>query len=65
MTHEEHRERHKKLHDAFDELLADYLMHNRDALPSKTSCMELASWSHLQTIEPDPLRQPYVRNNCC
>jgi hypothetical protein len=55
MTTEQHRERHKMLHEHFDELLADFLFHNRDKLklPSNTSVMELVEWSHRQTIEPE------------
>jgi len=52
VTHEEHRARHLELHRAFDELLADYLAHNRGALPSSTTLMTLMEWSHHQTIDP-------------
>jgi hypothetical protein len=57
MTHEEHRALHRILHEGFDELLADYLLHNRGKLPSTTTCMELMTWSHQQTIEPEEDRQ--------
>ena len=53
MTREEHKARHVELHRAFDELLADYLLHNRGALPSTTTCMELAEWSNRQQTKPD------------
>ncbi len=48
----EHIEQHKKLHDALDELLADFLNHTKN-LPTKTSLMELLNWSYLQTTNPD------------
>ena len=51
MTKEEHIERHKKLHDALDELLADFLYHTT-ALPSKTPILKLMQWSRKQTIDP-------------
>lgn len=37
----EHRERHILLHKMFDELLADFIQHNIDKLPSRTPIMEL------------------------
>lgn len=48
-----HRERHQFLHREFDELLADFLTHNRKALPSTSTIYELMLWSHAQTIKPD------------
>jgi len=51
MTNEEHIERHKELHQALDELLADFIQHT-SALPSKTTVLELMQWSHAQTIDP-------------
>lgn len=53
MTHDEHRERHKLLHEHLDELLADFLVHNWSARPSTTTLIELMRWSHAQTIDPD------------
>ena len=50
--HEEHQIRHEALHQAFDELIADYLAHNPDKLPSTTTCVELMVWSHQQTLNP-------------
>lgn len=55
MTKEEHRQRHEFLHKAFDELLADFLMHNREARPSSSTLIELMNWSHQQTLDPTPL----------
>jgi hypothetical protein len=52
MTQDEHRARHELLHQMFDELLADYLTCNRGKVPSMTTVMELVTWSHQQTIEP-------------
>jgi len=51
MILDEHKEHHKRLHKAFDELLADFLRHTRK-FPSKTSTLELAKWANEQTIEP-------------
>jgi len=42
------------LHAHLDELLADYLTHNRNKLPSNTTLMELIQWSYLQAQEPAP-----------
>lgn len=51
MTHDEHRERHVLLHRMFDELLGDFISHT-DKLPSQTNLLELAAWSHQQTLDP-------------
>jgi hypothetical protein len=55
MTPEEHRKRHIKLHKALDELLADYLQHQRREafkVPSEITVLELMHWSHIQTANP-------------
>jgi hypothetical protein len=39
----------EELHDAFDQLLAAYLLANRDKVPSTTTAAELMIWSHQQT----------------
>lgn len=52
MTHEEHRERHRLLHGMFDELAADYLRHNSDRMLNNSTLMDLAEWSHQQTLDP-------------
>lgn len=52
MTHEEHCERHKELHRSFDELAADFIIHNHEKRLSNTSLMEFMHWSHQQTIDP-------------
>lgn len=49
---EKHRARHIELHQAFDELLADYLSHHSGKRPSDTTLLELMAWSHGQTVEP-------------
>jgi hypothetical protein len=54
LTTDEHRTRHLELHDAIDELLADYLLHHPGSLPSRIGVIELMSWSHEQTIDPCP-----------
>ena len=38
-----------------DELLADYLFHNRNKLPSNTTILELMQWSFEQTRIPTVL----------
>ena len=53
MNKEEHQARHVKLHESFDELLADFIGHT-DGLPSTTTLMEFMTWSHEQTIHPTP-----------
>ena len=48
-----HRDRHVKLHRAFDELLADFITHTGKHL-STTTILELLEWSHQQTVETTP-----------
>lgn len=53
LTSDEHKARHKQLHKAFDELLADWMHHH----PDRTSFLnapvsELMRWSFEQTQEP-------------
>ncbi len=56
MTRGEHIERHKYLHAALDELVADFLQHtNFDRLPSVTPISDLMAWSCSQTHEPASL----------
>ncbi len=55
MTRDEHRERHKVLHEHFDELIADYLGQNPGKLPTSTTMMELIQWSFRQTKMPTEL----------
>lgn len=56
MTPEEHRERHKKLHTALDELMADMIWETRNdpepMLPSKTTVLELMEWAYKQAQNP-------------
>jgi hypothetical protein len=56
MTLEEHITRHKKLHNALDELLADWIENSglEQPYPSKHTILELVEWSHQQTINPTP-----------
>jgi hypothetical protein len=51
MTFEEHRQRHIELHQALDELVADWLAQT-PAMPSSSSVMELIRWSNEQTDNP-------------
>jgi len=55
MTMAEHVARHELLHQMLDELLADYLFHNRNKLPSNTTILELMQWSFEQTRIPTVL----------
>ena len=41
-----------RLHRSLDELLADFIGHNHDKYPSRTTIMELVRWSHQQTLDP-------------
>lgn len=54
MTKDEHIKIHKGLHKALDELVADFIGHNKDGeyLPSKVSVMRLMQWSAEQTVNP-------------
>lgn len=51
MTRAKHIARHKILHQAFDELLADWITHT-GRLPSQATIFELMEWSYAQTISP-------------
>jgi hypothetical protein len=49
-----HREQHAQLHKELDELVADFIQHNKDKLPSRTPILDLIMWSHEQTLHPTP-----------
>lgn len=51
MTREEHIERHKELHAALDELVADMITHSGKR-PSQMTVYELMKWSGDQTRNP-------------
>ena len=51
MTLKEHKERHLKLHEELDELIADFITHNEKSL-SDTTIMEFLTWSYKETLEP-------------
>ena len=51
MDKQEHIKRHKELHGKLDELIADFIRHT-EKLPSKTTLMELMTWSFEQTTNP-------------
>ena len=55
ITKGEHRKVHEDLHKSLDQLVADFLTHNRTKLPTDTTVMELMEWSHLQTKNPTPI----------
>ena len=46
-----HKNRHKFLHSALDELVGDFISHT-DELPSKATILALIQWSHRQTLNP-------------
>lgn len=52
MTIQEHIKRHQELHRALDELLADFISHQRGPI-LETPIKTLVAWSHQQTIYPD------------
>jgi hypothetical protein len=63
MTKEEHRRRHVDLHEALDELMADWALHQpRDGtkLYSNTTITELMKWSFEQTQNPREFDQNLV-----
>lgn len=47
----EHKERHIKLHQNLEKLVADFVAHT-GKLPSQTTLIELLSWSNKQTTNP-------------
>jgi hypothetical protein len=51
MTPKQHRQRHVELHQALDELIADFLHHTGE-LPSHASILRLMEWSYSQTKQP-------------
>jgi hypothetical protein len=51
LTYVQHKEQHQKLHEAFDELLADYLIETKK-VPSEITVFELMKWSFAQTLDP-------------
>ena len=52
MKNKKHRQRHIELHNALDELVADYIV-QADKLPSESTIMDLMKWSYVQTVKPD------------
>ena len=58
MNTKKHIKRHKELHQALDELLADFINHT-EKLPSRTTLVEFMEWSHSQTINPDNKESAY------
>ena len=51
MNRRQHIKRHKKLHGALDELLADFVAQTGSVI-SQTSVFDLLEWSYKQTINP-------------
>lgn len=54
LTREDHIARHKELHRALDELVADFIQHT-GKLPSKTALLDLMTWSNEQQNDPTEL----------
>ena len=52
ISRKDHIARHKELHQALDELLADFI-NKTEKLPSKTTLFDFMKWSYKQTIKPD------------
>ncbi len=50
-TLEDHKKRHEQLHQALDELIADFIMQTGN-YPSETRLKTLMVWSYEQTISP-------------
>jgi hypothetical protein len=57
LNREDHIKRHKELHRALDELMADMITHTW-MLPSRTTVMELARWASEQTENPTEDDEP-------
>ena len=55
-TREEHVARHKVLHAALDELVADFISHT-GRLPSQTSVIDLMQWAWAQVSNPTEPRR--------
>ena len=56
MTREEHIKRHRELHAALDELVADWISCSEPLatrLPSKHTVMDLMRWAYEQTNNPE------------
>lgn len=54
MTEREHKEKHRQLHEALDELLADFIEHSEDSSTLLcTPIIKLMEWSSKQVKEPD------------
>jgi hypothetical protein len=47
----DHRQHHIELHEALDELVADWIT-NTDGRPSTSTVLDLMRWSNLQTLSP-------------
>lgn len=47
----DHAARHKQLHQALDELVADWIKHT-DGRPNTGRVIDLITWSHAQTLSP-------------
>lgn len=52
MTSEKHKQRHLFLHKMLDELVADYILHNKGQRASSTYVMHLLQWSYKQAKNP-------------
>ncbi len=55
MTTDEHKQRHRQLHESLDELVADWLAQTPHLLTT-ASVADLVKWSYQQTLNPTPNR---------
>jgi hypothetical protein len=56
MTKEEHKKRHIELHEALDELFADFIQHHLgESSFTNKPISELLTWAYEQTINPTEL----------
>lgn len=55
MTPQEHKDRHIFLHKCLDELLSDFIFHT-GKLPSRSTVLDLLTWSSNQLQFPDDKR---------
>jgi hypothetical protein len=53
MTPEQHKARHRRLHQYLDELVADWITHT-GGLPCNATILDLMAWSSSQCQRPTP-----------
>jgi hypothetical protein len=54
-----HIQRHRELHSALDELLADWAIETEVSGITNRTVLELMKWSHSQTVDPSDRNMVY------